>query len=121
MSSEASQELLKGGIVDITTTGRRTGEPRRIEIRIHNVDGALYLTGQPGVRGWYANMLAMPDFQIHLKHEFIADLYARATSVTSENERRRIHRVILEKIGKLEQLEERVSSSPLVHLTVSTK
>ena len=121
MSEEARQELLKGGVVDVTTTGRLTGQERRIEIRLHNVDDEMYLTGQPGIRGWYANMLATPDFQIHLKHEFVADLNARATPVTSESERRRIHRVILETIGKPDQLEERVRSSPLMHLSVSTK
>ena len=33
--------------IDITTTGRRTGEARRIEIAIHNIDGRLYISGMP--------------------------------------------------------------------------
>ncbi len=40
-------------VIDITTTGRRTGEARRIEIYIHNLDGQLVISGMPsrGRRG----------------------------------------------------------------------
>ena len=120
MSEEVRQELLKGGVVDITTKGRRTGEARRIEIRIHNVDDEIYLTGQPGPRGWHANLLATPDFRLHFKRELVADLNAHARPVTGDEDKRRIHRAILENIGRIEQLEERMKSSPLVHLTVNT-
>ena len=120
MSEAVRQELLKGGVVDITTKGRRTGEARRIEIRIHNVDDEIYLTGAPGPRGWHANLLANPDFRLHLKRELIADLDAHATPVTDLDEKRRIHRAILENVGRVEQLEERMTSSPLVHLTINT-
>ena len=60
--------------VDITTIGTRSGEPRRIEIWFHNVDGTVYLTGLPGPRAWYANLLANPRFTFHLKHGVHADL-----------------------------------------------
>jgi hypothetical protein len=35
-----SRALGRGGIVDITTTGRRTGRPRRMD-RLHVIDGRL--------------------------------------------------------------------------------
>lgn len=35
-------------VIDITTTGRKTGRPHRKEIWFHNVDGQLYITGSPG-------------------------------------------------------------------------
>ena len=73
--------------VDITTTGARSGAPRRIEIWFHNVDGAIYLTGLPGPRAWYANLLAHPQFTFHLKHGVHADLAATATPVTDPGER----------------------------------
>jgi len=34
-------------LVDITTYGARTGEPRRIEIVFHRLGGRWYLTGSP--------------------------------------------------------------------------
>jgi hypothetical protein len=118
MSDEIREELFRGGVVDITTNGRRTGEARRIEIRLHNVDNELYLTGQPGPRGWHANLLMTPDFKVHLKRELIADLEAHATEVRDVDEKRRISRVILDRMGRTEQLEERMKGSPLMHIQV---
>ncbi|WP_428956996.1 nitroreductase/quinone reductase family protein [Streptomyces sp. cg35] len=79
-------------IIDITTTGRRTGRPRRIEIFFYRALGETYLcsgtSGRP--TSWYANLLGEPDFTFHLKHGVTADLPARATPVTDEEERRRV-------------------------------
>ena len=119
MSEEIKQELLKGGVIDITTKGRRTGENRRLEIRLHNVDAQFYISGAPGKRGWYANMLAQPDFKLHLKRNLVADLDAYAMPVLEETERRRVFRVILEAVGRPEQMEDRLKSSPLVHVSVA--
>ena len=52
--------------IDITTQGRRTGLPRRIEVWLHRVDGRWYLTGMPAPRSWYANLRANPQFIVHL-------------------------------------------------------
>ncbi|MEX0762220.1 MAG: nitroreductase/quinone reductase family protein [Dehalococcoidia bacterium] len=76
--------------VDITTTGRRTGQPRRVEIWFHRVGGRYYLTGIPGKRDWYANLLANPRFIFHLKESARVDLPALAMPVTDPDERRRI-------------------------------
>ena len=67
--------------IDITTTGRTTGRPRRIEMWFHNLDGRLYLTGTPGTRDWYANLQVHPAFTFHLKGAVRADLPARATAI----------------------------------------
>ena len=67
--------------IDITTTGARTGEPRRIETWFYRVQDRLYLTGLPGRRGWYANLRAQAGFTFHLKHGVTADLQARATPI----------------------------------------
>jgi deazaflavin-dependent oxidoreductase (nitroreductase family) len=119
MSDEIRQELLKGGVIDITSKGRRTGEQRRIEVRLHNVDGQLYLSGAPGKRNWYANLLATPQFQVHLKRDMFADLDAFAVPVLEDSERRRVFRVILTNTGNIEQLDDRMKSSPLVHVSVT--
>ena len=69
MDDAVRQALEVDRYVDITTTGRKTGEARRIEIWHHLVDGAVYLTSMPGKRGWYANMLANPDMTFHVKEQ----------------------------------------------------
>src|SRR5206468_8831246 len=38
--------------IDITTIGRKSGQPRRIEMAFHNLDGQIYITGTPGKRDW---------------------------------------------------------------------
>jgi hypothetical protein len=54
-------ELADDPTVDITTTGRQTGLPRRIEIWMLDVDGRFFITGTPGQRDWVANPLSGPD------------------------------------------------------------
>ena len=77
-------------VVDITTTGRSTGRPRRIEIWAHCVDGRVLITGSPGRRSWYANLVAEPSFTFHLKGATNADLPARALPITGEDQRRAV-------------------------------
>ena len=36
--------------IDITTTGRRSGEPRRIEIMLHSIDGRRSSPASPASR-----------------------------------------------------------------------
>ena len=77
-------------VVDITTTGRSTGQPRRIEIWAHCVDGQVLITGSPGRRSWFANLVAEPSFTFHLKGDTTADLSARALPITGEDQRRAV-------------------------------
>lgn len=65
-------------VIDITTIGRKSGEPRRKEIWFHKFGDVVYITGRPGRRDWYANLLAHPDFMFHLKESVKADIPARA-------------------------------------------
>jgi hypothetical protein len=62
-------ELRDDPTVDITTTGRRSGQPRRIEIWMLDVDGRFFITGTPGRRDWLANVIAYPDLVVHLKRQ----------------------------------------------------
>jgi len=75
-------------MIDITTIGRKSGEPRRIEIWFHRLDGRFYITGTPGARSWYANLVANPDFTFHLKESAQVDLPARASAVTGDEKAR---------------------------------
>ncbi len=78
--------------IDITTTGRRSGKPRRIEIWFYRFEGSIYLSGMPGshTRDWLANLMAEPRFTFHLKRSVVADLPAIATVITDRQERRRV-------------------------------
>ena len=85
-----TDELSDDPTIDITTTGRRSGRPRRIEIWMLDVDGRFFITGTPGRRDWLANLLDEPRLVVHLKRRAFLDLEARATVVTDEATRRRV-------------------------------
>lgn len=108
-------------LVDITTYGARTGEPRRIEIVFHRLDGRWYLTGLPGPRDWYANLRKNPRLVFHLKHGVVADIPATARPIAEDQERRRVLTTIVADInttygGGLD-LDDWLARSPLVELT----
>ena len=81
--------------IDITTTGARTGRPRRIEIWFYRAHGALYLTTTPARRDWYANIVANPELVLHLTHGVRADLRAVGTPVLDPVERERVFRSVI--------------------------
>ena len=117
MTSTIEQALAQDRIIDITTIGRKTGQARRIEIWFHRVDGRLYITGTPGARGWYANMLAEPDFTFHLKQSAQADLPAHALPVVGDEKRRVLDAIMAQLAGSHVRFDE---SSPLVEVDLGT-
>jgi deazaflavin-dependent oxidoreductase (nitroreductase family) len=91
LTADVQAELSRGQLIDITTTGRQTGQPRRIELVFHNVDGRILISGRPGFpRGWVANLLANPRMTFHLKGRLTADLPARGRVITDRAERERL-------------------------------
>ena len=83
-------------VVDITTTSRKSGDARRIEIRLRALDGKLYITGRPGrPRSWYANMVAKPAFTLHLKQDLKRDLQCNAVPITEDGARRTVFELML--------------------------
>jgi len=88
MESEVSAALASDGTIDITTIGARSGLPRRTEIWFLHLDGRTFITGTPGPRNWYSNVLAHDGFTFHLKESTRADLEARAVPVLDEPTRR---------------------------------
>jgi hypothetical protein len=119
MDDRVREALASDRTIDITTTGRRSGEGRRKEIWFHNLDGAVYITGTPGRRDWYANLLAHPNFTFHLKGSVVTDLPARATPVTDPVARRTVLSRILQTLGRSEDIETWMTRSPLL-LSAST-
>jgi len=116
MNAEVRRALAQDRTIDITTTGKKSGTSRRKEIWFHNLDGRLFITGLPGRRDWYANLLAHPEFTFHLKQSASANLPAVAKPVLDQAQRREIFAVILEKIGGNWDLEAWVADSPLVEV-----
>jgi deazaflavin-dependent oxidoreductase (nitroreductase family) len=82
-----------GHTIDLTTIGRRSGEPRRIEITFFNFGGRLYISGMPNQqreRAWLLNIRDNPRVIFHLKELVTADLPASAREITDPGERREI-------------------------------
>lgn len=102
--------------IDITTVGRHSGRPRRIEMWFHQVGGQVYITGSPGTRDWYANVLANPGFTFHLKQSVSADLAARAVPITDRTAKREILEVITERVNSSRTLEDWLDASPLIRV-----
>lgn len=60
ISQEDLAALASTRTIDLTTIGRRSGNPRTIEIWWFYVDGRFIITGTPGKRDWLANVRADP-------------------------------------------------------------
>ena len=116
IDEEVRDALLQDQTIDITTIGRRSGSPRRLEIWFHNLDGHIYITGLPGKRDWYANLLERPDLIFHLKQSVQADIPARARLITGPAERERVLRQILDRIGRRDANGNWLDRSPLIEV-----
>ena len=119
MDEPIAKALAADRVVDITTVGKKTGLPRRKEVWLWTVADGYALAGwhEPALpRDWYANLLAHPDFTVHVKRGAQADLPAHATPVTDTNERRRLLTDIARQGDLKEDIEERVAKSPLLRV-----
>ena len=92
MDPAVEQALTRGQVIDITTTGRTSGEPRRVEIVYHVFDGRIYISGMASAepRAWLRNLEADPRMTFHLKKGPLADLAATARVITDPEERHEI-------------------------------
>ncbi len=116
LSPEVVDALSRDKVIDIITTGVRTGRQRRTEIWFHRVGERIYITGSPGKRDWYANLLVHPAFIFHLKESLRADLSARAVPITDPAERRKITAQIVGPDYDRTKFEARLSGSPLIEV-----
>jgi deazaflavin-dependent oxidoreductase (nitroreductase family) len=113
VTDEVRQALDRQLTVEITTIGRRTKQPRRIETWRYRAAGRYWLTGSPGSRDWYANLLAHPDFTLHLAG---VDIDVRARAVTDPDERARVFGEIVAGLTWAGSLESWIAGSPLVEI-----
>jgi deazaflavin-dependent oxidoreductase (nitroreductase family) len=120
MTDPIATALSRGGTIDITTNGRRSGQPRRIEIVFHRIDGRIWISGIPSrrKRAWLANLEADPRLTFHLKGPLaVADLPATARVVTDPDERRPILARVAQAWRRTD-LDRMVEQSPLIEVTV---
>jgi deazaflavin-dependent oxidoreductase (nitroreductase family) len=119
MDDRIRHALDKGQLIDITTIGRRSGQPRRIPIVFHNLEGRIYISGMPhhAKRDWLANLEADPALTFHLKGTVSADLDATARIVGEGPERRRIMALVAG-VWKRTDVDEMVAWSPLIEVII---
>ena len=87
MTEEQLDQLARHLTIDLTTYGRQTGLPRRVEIWWFRVNGRFIVTGTPGRRDWLANVLADPRVVVHVDGQ---DLEGHATLVHDREFRREV-------------------------------
>ena len=120
MDDRIRRALSRGHLIDITTMGRRSGQPRRIEVVFHNIGGRIYISGMPGRRAWLANLAANPNFTFHLKGPVKADLPATARVITDEAERRQVFGEIV-KAWRNQNPDTMTARAPLVEVTIAVQ
>lgn len=71
--------LARTRTVDLVTIGRKSGQQQRVEIWWFHFEDRFIITGTPGRRDWYANILANPRVVIETRH---GDFPATAATVS---------------------------------------
>ena len=116
MNDHIRRALSRGHTIDMTTTGRKSGQPRRIELVFHAIDGRVYVSGMPGFpRSWMANIRANPRVTFHLKGPVKADLPSTAREITEPGERRRIMEQVARNWNRTD-VDQMMVSSPLIEV-----
>ena len=119
LDERVREALTRSQVIDMTTTGRKSREPRRIEIVMHNLGGRLYISGMPfrQRRSWLANIEANPQITIHLKRGLRADVPATAREITDPTERRQILEQVA-RVWKRNDADTMMKYSPLIEVIV---
>ncbi len=98
-NDEIQRALREDRLIDIITTGAKSGLSRKTEIWFTNVGGRIIVCGTPDAAGtngprarrdWLANLRANPEFQFCLKESVSVQLPARAVIIVDPEDRRRL-------------------------------
>lgn len=112
--------IYRSQVIDLTTTGRRTGRRRRIEIFLHYDDGQLFISGMPRAdrkRDWIYNIEADSHVVVHLKQSVVADIPATARVITDPDERLPLIGAAARRWRRTD-VDNMLKHSPLIVLTV---
>ena len=112
--------------IDITTTGRRSGQPVRIEIWWFRFEDRFIITGTPGPRDWLANVEAEPRMLVHVPGAGDGgndlDLGATAAVVTDADYRRRFFSDAETSWYQSQaDLDRLVAEAPMIELTLTAE
>jgi deazaflavin-dependent oxidoreductase (nitroreductase family) len=112
--------LDRGGLIDMTTTGRRTGAARRIEIVFHRIGDRLIISGspRPATRAWIRNLESDPRITIHLKGTLEADLPGTARVISEQEERRAIAEWIVTNAWPRQDVDAMTAQSPMIEVSL---
>lgn len=113
-TTESVAALASIRTIELTTIGRKSGEPRTVEIWWFHVDGRFIITGLPGRRDWYANVLGHPDIEISTS---IGTFTATAVPIEDAEFRRVVfaeHSVNW--YSSQEELDRLIKTSPMVEI-----
>ena len=127
MHDEIQRALREDRLIDIITTGAKSGLPRKIEIWFTNVGGRIIICGTPDAGGtggprarrdWLANLRANPEFLFCLKESLVVQLPARAVIIVDPDDRRKLMTApethwYREQVASVENL---VEGSPIVEV-----
>ena len=121
MDDSTLDALARSQLIDMTTTGRRSGQPRRIEIALHSIDGQLYISGMPRAdrtRAWILNLERDPRLTISLKQTAHVDVPATARIIDDPVERRKVLELVAARWRRTD-VDVMVAHSPLIEVTVA--
>ena len=114
IDSHTIERLAGERTIELTTFGRRSGRPSRIEIWWFRFEGRFIVTGTPGRRDWLANVRATPAVIVHAAG---TDLPGTATEVRDIADRRRFFDQTQTEVGWYRTqagLDQLVSDAPMI-------
>ena len=127
MNAEIQRALCEDRLIDIITTGAKTGLPRKTEIWFTNVVGRIIICGTPDADGkngplaprdWLANLRAYPEFLFCLKESLTVQLPTRAVIIVDPADRRRLMTAPETQWyrDQVETVEDLIAGSPMVEV-----
>ena len=127
MNEEIRNALKNDRLIDIITTGVKSGLPRKIEIWFTNVDGRIIICGTPNSTGgkgsytprdWLANLKANPEFLFCLKESLNVKLPARAVEIIDPEDRKYLMSAPATKWyrDQVDSIDDLVKDSPIVEV-----
>jgi deazaflavin-dependent oxidoreductase (nitroreductase family) len=113
-TAETIATLASTRTINLTTVGRKTGQPRTIEIWWFRIDGRFMITGTPGRRDWYENVLNNPNIVVSTS---IGRFPGIAVPIENEQIRRAVFTdASVSWYATQAELDRLVNSSPMVEI-----
>jgi hypothetical protein len=127
LNEEIREALNRDRVIDIITTGAKSGLPRKTEIWFTNIQGRIIISGTPVIPGekgtrsprdWLANLKANPEFVFCLKETLNVQLPANAVLIADPEDRRKVMSAPETQCYRdlVDSIEDLVENSPIVEV-----